>query len=104
MRQRRAANADDVQTFLDLDDQLHLGIAQRAGLPLLVSFLDQLRACIRLMGLRAAHRPGRMSEVLAEHEAIIDALEAGDAGRALDALDRHLDNTYAALDVVEDAS
>jgi DNA-binding GntR family transcriptional regulator len=101
MRQRRAANADDIRAFLDLDDQLHLGIAQRARLPLLVSFLDQLRACIRLMGLRAAHRPGRMHEVVAEHEAIVDALEAGDAKSALAALDRHLDNTYALLDGVE---
>jgi GntR family transcriptional regulator, rspAB operon transcriptional repressor len=101
MRQRRAADAGDVETFLDLDDQFHLGIAERAQLPLLMSFLDQLRACIRLMGLRAASRPGRMPDVLAEHGAIVDALEVHDTKAALAALDRHLSNTYEYFEGVE---
>jgi DNA-binding GntR family transcriptional regulator len=100
MRQRRAADAGDVETFLDLDDQFHLGIAERAQLPLLMSFLAQLRACIRLMGLRAASRPGRMPKVIIEHTAIVDALEAHDTGAALAALDRHFANTYELLDDV----
>ena len=60
-----------------------LGIAQRARLPLLEKFLAELRATIRLMGLRAATHEGRLPEVLEEHEAILAALEAHDTKGAL---------------------
>lgn len=98
MRQRRAADRGDVDEFIELDDVFHIGIARRARLPLLERFLGQLRASIRLMGLRAVTQEGRLSEVLDEHEAILTALEARDAPTALEALDRHLANTYALLD------
>jgi DNA-binding GntR family transcriptional regulator len=97
MRQRRAADRGDIEAFIDLDDQFHLGIAQRARLPLLEKFLGQLSATIRLMGLRAAMHEGRPSAVLDEHEAILVALEKRDAKAAQAALDRHLSNTYKLL-------
>ena len=87
IRQRRAANEGAVETFIDLDDQFHLRIATGARLPILERFLGQIRAITRLMGLRAVTREGRFEEVLAEHERIVDALEARDPAAAFKALD-----------------
>jgi DNA-binding GntR family transcriptional regulator len=101
IRQRRAADQGNVEGFIDLDDQFHLKLAVGARLPTLQKFLGQLRAFTRMMGLRVATFQGRMYEVLDEHEAIVDALEAHDEGAAVGALDRHLAATYALLAELE---
>ena len=100
-RQRRMALTDDVEAFIDLDDQFHLGIARGARLPLLERFLDQTRAINRLMGLRAVTRQGRVETVLAEHERILVALEARDAPEAKAAIAEHLANTRAVVSALE---
>jgi DNA-binding GntR family transcriptional regulator len=97
IRQRRAADQNDVEAFIELDDQFHLGIARGARLPTLQRFLGQLRAFVRMIGLRLAAQEGRMQEVLQEHEAIVAALEARDGQAALAAIDHHLARTYARL-------
>lgn len=101
IRQGRAADQDDVETFIDLDEQFHLGIARGGRLPILQKFLSQLRAYIRMMGLRVATQQGRMNDVLKEHEAILQALEARDEQAALKSLDRHLSLTYALLEQLD---
>jgi DNA-binding GntR family transcriptional regulator len=101
IRQRRATDQGDVETFIDLDDQFHLGLAMGARLPTLQKFLGQLRAYIRMMGLRVATQQGRMYEVLDEHEAIVAAVEAGDEQAARAALDSHLSRTYELLEDIE---
>jgi DNA-binding GntR family transcriptional regulator len=98
MRQRRAGKAGGLEVFMDLDEEFHSRIASGASLPLLVRFLGQLRAFIRLMGGQAAVLPGRMGEVVAEHERIIDALEARDEEVAVQAMIDHLERTAAAVD------
>ncbi|MEY2534849.1 MAG: GntR family transcriptional regulator, rspAB operon transcriptional repressor [bacterium] len=102
IRQRRAADADAVEDFIDLDDQFHLSIAESARLPVLMRFLGQIRAISRLMGLRAVTREGRFTQVLDEHERIVGALEARDAGAALTAIDAHLANTSKILTALDE--
>ncbi|MEA2246725.1 MAG: GntR family transcriptional regulator, rspAB operon transcriptional repressor [Solirubrobacteraceae bacterium] len=102
IRQRRAAAAEAVEDFIDLDDQFHIGIAESAGLPMLVRFLGQIRAISRIMGLRAVTREGRFGQVLDEHERIVAALEARDAGAALAAIDVHLANTSRILTALDE--
>jgi len=104
IRQRRAAEQGDVERFIELDDQFHIGIAAGARLPTAQRFLEQIRALIRMMGLRAATRQGRMSEVLDEHEAIVAALEARDADAALGRLTDHLKATYRLIGELDDES
>lgn len=100
-RQRRIAAEDDVEAFIDLDDQFHLGIARAAHLPMLERFLDQIRALNRLMGLRAVTREGRVETVIAEHERIVDALEARDPEAARAAITDHLAKTRAVLTALD---
>jgi DNA-binding GntR family transcriptional regulator len=102
IRQRRAADADAVEDFIDLDDQFHLSIAESARLPVLMRFLGQIRAISRLMGLRAVTREGRFTQVLEEHERIVAALEARDVDAALAAIDAHLANTSKILTALDE--
>jgi DNA-binding GntR family transcriptional regulator len=97
LRQKRAAAAKNTAAFMDLDDAFHLGLAAAARLPLLSRFLQQLRAYVRMMGLQALTREGRFSQVLEEHQAVVDALEARKVNRARAAIDSHLKSTQAVL-------
>lgn len=89
-RQRRAAEAENAEDWIDLDDQFHMAIAAGAQLPILARFLDQLRMLVRLSAVSNARRPHRMQELLEEHEQLVDALEARDGGAAVAILDGHL--------------
>jgi DNA-binding GntR family transcriptional regulator len=90
MRQRRAAETEGEDRFIDLDEEFHLRIAEGARLPLLHRFLSQIRGFVRLMRVQARRDPSHMLEVLAEHEGIVDALERRDVDAALAALSSHL--------------
>jgi GntR family transcriptional regulator, rspAB operon transcriptional repressor len=90
MRQRRAADGGREDDFIDLDEEFHLCIAAGAQLPVVERFLRQLRGFVRLMRLGTRRREGHLQLVLQEHTAIVDALEARDAERAVAALREHL--------------
>ncbi len=93
IRQRRAAAAGDGDEFLDLDEQLHLRIAEGARLPILHAFLSQLRGFVRVAQFGVSRTPVVLAEVVAEHERIVDALEARDVDAALRALADHLERS-----------
>lgn len=95
-RQQRIARGGDVDAFLELDDEFHLAIARAAGMPTLERFLEQLRAFVRLIGRDAMRRPNRLDDVLVEHEAILEALEARDEAAAQQAIQSHLEATARA--------
>ncbi len=99
LRQRRAAEAGDEAQFIELDESFHLMIASGAGLQTLAQLLTQLRGFVRLMRLGTRRAEGHLFRVLAEHEAIVDALERRDEKLALAALSEHLSTSeYATLD------
>ena len=90
LRQRRAAEAGDEAAFIDLDESFHLMIAQGANLPIVFKFLSQLRGFVRIMRLGTTRSKGHLSRVLAEHDAIVEALERRDEAAAASALSKHL--------------
>jgi GntR family transcriptional regulator, rspAB operon transcriptional repressor len=91
MQQKRAVDAGDEDTFIELDEQFHLHIAAAAGLPLVERFLSQLRGFVRVMRLGTTRPPGHLEVVYAEHELIADMLEARRPARAVKALREHLE-------------
>ena len=97
IRQRRAAAAGLNDDFLDLDEQFHLKIAEGARLPILQSFLGQLRGFVRVATFGATRPPRVLDEVVTEHERIIDAIEARDPRAALRALKDHLERSDYAI-------
>jgi DNA-binding GntR family transcriptional regulator len=90
LRQRRAAQAGDEDAFIELDEDFHLLLTQAAQVPTVLRFLKQIRGFIRLMRLQAPRRKGYMVEVVGEHEAIVDAIEARDEEAAVAAFSRHI--------------
>jgi DNA-binding GntR family transcriptional regulator len=92
IQQKRAVDARDEDGFIELDEQFHLHIAAAAGLPIVERFLSQLRGFVRVMRLGTTRPPGHLQEVWAEHEAIVDMLEARRPGQAARALRGHLEH------------
>jgi GntR family transcriptional regulator, rspAB operon transcriptional repressor len=89
-RQRRAAEAGREDEFIDLDEELHVTLAERAGLRLVPRVLRQLRGFVRLMQLNTRRERGYMLRVFAEHERLVEAVEARDEAAAIEALREHL--------------
>ena len=89
-RQRRAAEAGRADAFIELDEELHIALAERSGLRLVPRVLRQLRGFVRLMQRNTRRDPGYLLRVLAEHECLVDAVEARDGAAALAALHTHL--------------
>lgn len=96
-RQRRAADAGNVAAFIELDEELHVTLAERAGLRLVPRVLRQLRGFVRLMQRNTRRDPGYLLSVLAEHERLVDAVEARDDAAAIAALSTHLHTTEYVL-------
>jgi DNA-binding GntR family transcriptional regulator len=93
LKQKRAADAGDEETFIDLDELFHLQIAIAANLHLVERFLNQLRGFVRVMRLGTTRSRGHLHAVLEEHTAIVDALEARRPAAAARALAEHLRHT-----------
>jgi DNA-binding GntR family transcriptional regulator len=90
IRQKRSVDARDEDGFIELDEQFHLHIAAAAGMPIVERFLSQLRGFVRVMRLGTTRPPGHLREVLSEHEALADLIEARKPARAERALRDHL--------------
>jgi DNA-binding GntR family transcriptional regulator len=90
LRQKRAAEAADEDAFVELDEDFHLLLTHGSGVPLVARFLKEIRGFVRLMRLGTARREGYMYDVLAEHEAIVDAIESRDEDAAIAAFSAHI--------------
>jgi DNA-binding GntR family transcriptional regulator len=93
IRQRRAAAAGDAETFLGLDETFHRRLAAVARMPTLSMLLDQLGPFVRLARIAVPTDPGHMTDLIAEHEHLVDLLERQDAGALRSALGAHIHDT-----------
>ena len=91
IRQRRAADAHAEDDFIELDEELHLAIAAAAHLPVVERMLTTIKGFVRVMRLGTARSRDHLYNVLAEHEAIVDAIERRDSDAAVAALMAHLE-------------
>ena len=92
---RAARQAADEAAFHAADEAFHAALYRAAGVP-------GLRELVRsrsghLDRLRRLHlpEPGKADSVLAEHDALVAAILAGDAAGAEATLRRHLSGTFA---------
>jgi len=95
---RAAATARDRLGFLEADAAFHAEIARRAGFALAAQLIGALSDKIRVVGLDALHRDDGMDQVLAEHQAILDAIATHDSVGASKAMDAHLQKTRNRLE------
>lgn len=93
--EQRVHSADTTR-FIELDTEFHSRMVRLAGNPILDEFyatlrLRQLRIGVRAVSLHGGRRP----QVLEEHEAILDAIEANEHIET--AIRAHLNSTLAAV-------
>lgn len=93
LKQGRAADADDAETFLRLDEEFHLALAGAARMPTLSRMLGQLGAFVRLGRLGEETSTAHMKGLVTEHTELVELLRARRAGRLRAALATHIERT-----------
>ncbi|RNB88468.1 GntR family transcriptional regulator [Brevibacillus nitrificans] len=89
-------NSDEV-SFITFDQEFHLSLTRFAKYELIEQILLNLHNLCTLIGLQAVKKKDRMTEVLAEHRKIIDALQKKDPTKAVAAIIDHLTKTRDSL-------
>jgi DNA-binding GntR family transcriptional regulator len=86
----------DATEFLTIDEQFHLLMPRMVGLERTHDMMVSLRGALWLIGSTALMLDSRVQLVLAEHRAIMDAIEVGDGEAAVRAMTDHLSATAQA--------
>lgn len=94
---RQSRSRDDPDEFLQIDEELHLGMAEMLGFERTKYFLLQLRGITWLSGYAAVSRRNRLTAVLSEHRDIVERVAAHDAKAAVAAIRRHIARTHEAV-------
>ena len=97
--ERQADDTDglegDYRKFILYDTDFHSIIIDAAGNMMLRSIVDEIRDKIKRSGINSLYsRTSRISEAVAEHRAIVDALEKKDVEAAGAAMKQHLHICY----------
>ncbi len=95
-----AVENDDKASFYALDVEFHRILTHRLGMARASDVLDSLRVHLERARRLLMSPPGRMKETLREHAGIVEAVEAGDATAAREAMKLHLSATGALLETV----
>ncbi|MGH3360549.1 MAG: GntR family transcriptional regulator [Nocardioidaceae bacterium] len=87
---RDAASGSDVPLLVRLNLEWHRSLRRAAGNTYLDRFLNQVEHAVRRLPVSTFAHPGRAEEVLAEHDAVTRAIEAGDGEAAESAASQHM--------------
>ena len=93
-----AMAANDLAAFYAADVAFHQILTSRLAFARAGEVLDGLREHFERVRRILMSPPGRMREVLDEHRAVVEAIEAGDAPAARAAMKRHLSVTEELLE------
>jgi GntR family transcriptional regulator, rspAB operon transcriptional repressor len=94
--QHKAAEADDIDTFHDLDKSFHGILLSALGFPRAKIAAEAARFALdRVRRLTAT--PDRISETMVEHQRIVTALAERDGEKAAKAMFDHLDTVMAKI-------
>lgn len=91
----RSVSGDDYKSyrqFADFDRQLHESIAEASGRKLILQTMQRLHPHAQLY--RLYFRPGVDSKTIAEHVAIVRAIERGDGDQAAQKMKEHLSHSH----------
>ena len=89
-RMRDAVGAGRSSDYSELNRTLHRRLREASGHAVAADLVANLRNRAAHQQYRLAVMPGRAAESLEQHAAIVDAVVAGDAVAASEAMDRHL--------------
>lgn len=88
--ERQEAARSDAAAFIALDGALHREIAAISGNPIFPAVVEAVFNWLSRYHVRLVRVRGAEFLTLAEHRAIVDAIEAGDGARAAWAMEAHL--------------
>jgi DNA-binding GntR family transcriptional regulator len=94
---RKYADKADIYGFLEADKAFHMNLVRRYGNALLVSIMENIRDLIAIFGRKALASPGRIHEVIKEHQKIIEALKQKNKQKASESIKYHLAATEKSL-------
>jgi DNA-binding GntR family transcriptional regulator len=90
-RQREADAASDRDAFHQADEMFHAAIAEVAGYPGIWTLIQQVKVHVDRYRRLTLPQQGRIARTIAEHEAILAAIEAHDPAAARSAMEFHLE-------------
>jgi DNA-binding GntR family transcriptional regulator len=96
-QRRIALESRDITVFMEMDRTFHMAFARLTGNKRLIAIMDNIRDILHIMGSYALSVEGRMTQVVLEHEKILNAVKAGDVATTLALLSDHLDQSKAAV-------
>lgn len=91
-RQREASATGDSSAFHQADEMFHAMVADVAGYPGIWKYIQQVKIHVDRYRRLTLPQRGRMPKVIAEHEAVLTAIEAHDPESARRAMETHLEN------------
>jgi DNA-binding GntR family transcriptional regulator len=100
-RQQAAREAQDHHRFRREDEQFHMAIANGAGCGMAWSVIADIKAHIDRVCNLQIRKPNSMETLIAEHEAIMRAIDARDPDAAEAAMKSHLNGILADLPRIE---
>jgi GntR family transcriptional regulator, rspAB operon transcriptional repressor len=90
-QQREAAEADDRGAFHRADEAFHAKIAEISGFPGIWRQVLQVKVQVDRYRRLTLVQEGRMVQVIADHERILEGISLGSASHAQKAMEAHLD-------------
>jgi DNA-binding GntR family transcriptional regulator len=85
-----AVERGDVARVPDLTNEFHQALADAARNSMLKQFIMQAQSFTRRFGTSTVARKERSADAIAEHERLVDAIEAGDADLAARIAEEHM--------------
>jgi DNA-binding GntR family transcriptional regulator len=100
--QRKHAEAGDEEAFHRADEAFHAGLAETGNYRGIWVIIQQVKMHIDRYRLLTLPQPGRMMLVLDEHSSVLDAVQDGDADRAVAQMEAHLNKLRLDIAVFRD--
>lgn len=92
-RMQQACDAHDVQGFAAADLEFHGVLLDAADNPLVLGIYELMNGALRRVREQTTRRTIGDASAVVIHRRICDAVASGDAGAAVEAMNRHFDNT-----------
>ncbi|PLC42105.1 GntR family transcriptional regulator [Ralstonia pickettii] len=98
-RQAQCVREGNRRGFFRTDEAFHATLAELSGYPGVWQIILEVKTQIDRYRLLTLPLEGRMTEVLAEHRAVIDALASNNPKSAVRAMREHLDHVLPVLEI-----
>lgn len=89
----RAAERGEEQDLMAHDRRFHAVILEASGNRRLASYVDRLRDLVLIRGVSTVGRSRTLRDIVAEHRAVLEGIEAADPKRAAAAMAAHVSHT-----------